>query len=154
MQSVGSGAGEFGRVQQPTMEGFDKLSAHKPSWIFEPEESGPIKTVYSLTQRLTSCVIKEKLILYHPLKRIDCEVSILDWDGSPYREFRLALPVAARDGNVAYEVPMGVVEVGKSEVSGDRRAGLRKSCLRRADVGDPAARGPEFSECERRRGSA
>jgi alpha-mannosidase len=118
MQSVGSGAGEFGRVQQPTMEGFDKLSSHKPSWILEPEESGPIKTVYSLIQRLASCLIKEKIILYHPLKRIDCEVSILDWDGAPYREFRLALPVASLNGNVAYEVPMGVVEAGKSEAPG------------------------------------
>jgi alpha-mannosidase len=118
MQSVGSGAGEFGRVQQPTMDGFDKLSAHKPRWMFEPTESGPVKTVFSMKQPLSNCTIKEKIIVYNEIKRIDCEVSILDWDGSPYREFRMALPVAAPGGRVAYEVPMGIVEVGKSEIPG------------------------------------
>ena len=118
MQSVGNGAGEFGRVQQPTMKGFDKLSAHKTLWKFEPSESGPVKAVFSLKQRLSDCYIKEKLIIYQELKRIDCEVSILDWDGTPYREFRLALPVRAEGSRVAYQVPMGVVEVGKSEIEG------------------------------------
>jgi len=118
MQSVGSGAGEFGRVQQPTMEGFDKLSVHKPSWTYEAGESGPVKTVYSLTQAMSDCVIKEKLIVYNSIKRIDCEISMLGWDGSPYREYRMALPAAAPRGKIAYEVPMGVVEVGTSEVPG------------------------------------
>jgi alpha-mannosidase len=118
MQSVGNGAGEFGRVQQPTMEGFDKLSAHKAAWKVEAGESGPLKVVFCLEQQLSNCTIEEKIIIYKNLKRIDCEVAILDWDGTPYREFRLALPVNARGGQVAYEVPMGVVEVGKSEIPG------------------------------------
>jgi alpha-mannosidase len=118
MQSVGSGAGEFGRVQQPTMEGFDRLSAHKTPWVFEAGDSGPVKTVYSLTQAMSDCTIKEKLIVYNSLKRIDCEISMIGWDGSPYREYRMALPAAAPRGKIAYEVPMGVVEVGVSEVPG------------------------------------
>jgi alpha-mannosidase len=118
MQSVGSGAGEFGRVQQPTMDGFDKLSAHKPRWMFEPAESGPVKTVFWMKQPLSNCTIRLKIIVYNEIKRIDCEATILEWDGSPYREFRMALPVAAPGGRVAYEVPMGIVEVGKSEIPG------------------------------------
>ncbi len=118
MQSVGSGAGEFGRVQQPTMEDFDKLSAHNPGWEFEPSESGPVKTVFSLRQVLKDCTVHQKLIVYDTLKRIDCEIELRGWDGSPYREYRVALPVAAPDGRVAYEVPMGVVEVGTSEAAG------------------------------------
>ena len=118
MQSVGNGAGEFGRVQQPTMEGFDKLSAHKAAWKYRARESGPLKVVFSLEQPLSNCTIEEKIIIYKDLKRIDCEVAILDWDGTPYREFRLALPVDAMGGQVAYEVPMGVLEVGKSEIAG------------------------------------
>jgi alpha-mannosidase len=118
MQSVGNGAGEFGRVQQPTMEGFDKLSVHKSAWKYKAGESGPLKVVFSLEQPLSNCTIEEKIIIYKDLKRIDCEVAILDWDGTPYREFRLALPVNAMGGQVAYEVPMGVVEVGKSEIPG------------------------------------
>jgi alpha-mannosidase len=118
MQSVGNGAGEFGRVQQPTMEGFDKLSAHAPAWAFEAALSGPVKTVYSLRQPLKNCTIRQRLIVYNQIKRIDAEVDILGWDGDPYREFRMAVPVAAQDGKVAYEVPMGVVEVGTSEAPG------------------------------------
>jgi len=119
MQSVGNGAGEFGRVQQPTMEDFDKISLHKTPWRFEPAESGGVRTVFSLKQPLSSCLIEEKIIVYSDAKRIDCEVAILGWDGLPYREFRLALPVAAPEGRVAYEVPMGTVEVGQSEIRGN-----------------------------------
>ena len=118
MRSVGNGAGEFGRVQQPTMEGFDKLSLHDPRWRLVDEESDPFKTVLLLEQALSNCRVREKLIVYHGVKRIDCEVSLLDWDGEPYREFRLALPVAAKDGQVAYEIPLGVLEVGSGEAKG------------------------------------
>ena len=118
MQSVGNGAGEFGRVQQPTMEGFDRLGRHSASWQHDTFESGPFKAVFRLQEKLSNCTVEEKIIIYNPIKRIDCEVSLLDWDGTPYREFRLALPVNAESGQVAYDVPMGVVEVGRSELPG------------------------------------
>jgi alpha-mannosidase len=118
MQSVGNGAGEFGRVQQPTMEGFDRLSRHGAVWQHDALESGPLKAVYRFREKLANATVEEKIIIYNPIKRIDCEVSILDWDGAPYREFRLALPVDAVGGTVACEVPMGVVEVGRSEIPG------------------------------------
>jgi alpha-mannosidase len=118
MQSVGNGAGEFGRVQQPTMEGFDQLSRHSAVWQHDALESGPLKAVYRFRERLANATVEEKILIYNGMKRIDCEVSILDWDGAPYREFRLALPVNAVDGQVAYDVPMGVVEVGRSEIPG------------------------------------
>jgi alpha-mannosidase len=118
LQSVGNGAGEFGRVQQPTMEGFDKLSAHAPRWAFEAALSGPVRSVYSLEQPLKNCSIRQRLVLYNDIKRIDVEVDIFGWDGDPYREFRLAVPVAAPGGKVSYEVPMGVVEVGIGEAPG------------------------------------
>ena len=118
MQSVGNGAGEFGRVQQPTMEGFDRLGRHGMPWKYEPAESGPLQAVFRFEKELPNCTVEEKIIVYNHLKRVDCEVSILDWDGTPYREFRLAVPVRAPGGQVAYEVPMGVVEVGRSEIPG------------------------------------
>ena len=119
MQSVGTGAGEFGRVQQPTMEGFDRLSLHGPAWRFDGAESGPEKTVFTLEQPLKNCVVRQRLVIRNTIKRIDCEVDLLDWDGDPYREFRIALPVNAEKGRVAYEVPLGVVEVGSSEIKGN-----------------------------------
>jgi alpha-mannosidase len=118
MRSVGSGAGEFGRVQQPTMEGFDKASLLKPAWHLVPGGSGPVKDVYAFEQPFSGCTVRERLIVYRTVKRIDCEVSLLGWDGDPYREFRLAVPVAADAGRVAYEIPLGVLEVGSGEAKG------------------------------------
>ncbi|MGZ4886909.1 MAG: glycoside hydrolase family 38 N-terminal domain-containing protein [Candidatus Aminicenantales bacterium] len=118
MQSVGNGAGEFGRVQQPTMAGFDRLGLHGPAWKFSAAESGSMRTVFTMDQPLKNCAIREKLVVWNDIKRIDCEVDILRWDGDPYREFRIAVPVGAQNGRVAYEVPLGVVEVGKSEIAG------------------------------------
>jgi alpha-mannosidase len=118
MRSVGNGAGEFGRVQQPTMEGFDKTSLHKPAWRKTAEGSGPLKDVYVFDQPLSGCTVRQKLIAYRAVKRVDCEVSLLGWDGDPYREFRLAVPVAAENGRVAYEIPLGVLEVGSGEAKG------------------------------------
>ena len=118
MRSVGSGAGEFGRVQQPTMEGFDSLGRHKPSWRLVEEESGSVKTVLALEQTLADCTVREKLILYGAVKRIDCEVALIGFDGNPYREYRLAVPVAADKGRIAYEIPFGVLEVGSGEIAG------------------------------------
>jgi alpha-mannosidase len=118
MRSVGNGAGEFGRVQQPTMEGFDTLGRHKPTWHLVGAESGPLKTVVALEQPMADCTVRQKLILYNSIKRIDCEVSLIGFDGNPYREYRLAVPVAADKGQVAYEIPFGVLEVGKGEIAG------------------------------------
>ncbi len=118
MRSVGNGAGEFGRVQQPTMEGFDKTSLHGPAWRLLADESGSLKYVYAVELPFAGCTVRQKLVVYRSIKRIDCEVSLLGWDGDPYREFRLAVPVAAERGRVAYEIPFGVLEVGSGEAQG------------------------------------
>ncbi len=118
LQSEGNGAGEFGRVQQPTMDGFDKLGAHQPVWTRVAGECGPVKDVYRFKHSLPNVVVEERLVFYKTVKRIDCEIALLAWDGTPYREFRVAVPVAAPGGKIAYEVPLGVVEVGTSEAKG------------------------------------
>ncbi len=100
------------------MEGFDTLGRHKPVWHLVENESGPLKTVFALEQVLADCTVRERLILYGTVKRIDCEVSLIGFDGNPYREYRLAMPVAADKGQVAYEIPFGVLEVGSGEIAG------------------------------------
>jgi alpha-mannosidase len=116
MQSKGNGAGEFADVQQPTMEGFDRLSNHKPEWSVA--ESGPVRAAFAMEQKLAHCTVRQKLVIYSGIKRIDCEVSILGWDGTKSREFRMALPANVAKVRVAYEVPMGVLEAGKDEIAG------------------------------------
>jgi len=116
MHSEGHGAGEFAEVQQPDMRGFDRLSRYSPQWKIE--SSGEVSTVYAARQKMPHCTVAQKVIVYHTIKRIDFETSLLDWDGEPYREFRLAFPLAMEDSRIAYEIPFGVVEVGCDELAG------------------------------------
>lgn len=116
MESVGEDAGEWGEPQQPTMEGFDKLGDHPTSW--RSVESGPVRDVVEARYALQHTAVVQRIILYHTIKRIDVEVSLLGWNGTRYREFRLAFPLRGERDRVAYEVPFGVMEVGKSEMQG------------------------------------
>jgi alpha-mannosidase len=116
MQSVGEDAGEWSEPQQPTMEGFEKLSSYRPEWRLV--ESGPVRRVVELKQDINHATVLQRIVLYSELKQIDFETSLLNWDGTPYREFRLAFPLNMQRGQVAYEVPFGTVEVGNDEMKG------------------------------------
>jgi alpha-mannosidase len=118
LDSVGNGAGEFGSVQQPSAAGdYERTSSYNPSW--EINELGPVYITYSFTQQLKYALLVQRLIFFHDLKRIDVEISLYNWIGLKSREYRMMLPVNMnQSAQIAYEVPMGVVEVGKSEVQG------------------------------------
>ena len=116
MQSVGEDAGEWSEPQQPTMEGFDKLSHHAPEWRLV--ESGPVRRVAELRQEINHVSVAQRVILYAELKQIDFETDLLKWDGEEYREFRLAFPLNMDQAQIAYEIPFGTVVVGKDEMKG------------------------------------
>ncbi len=116
MHSEGNGAGEFADIQQPDMLGFDKTGNYKTDWSVE--ESGPVFTTFKYRQKLRNVIVEQRIKLYHQEKKIDFEPALLNWEGELYREFRMALPLNMRDGQVAYEVPFGVVEVGRDELKG------------------------------------
>jgi alpha-mannosidase len=114
LKSVGFGCGEEDEIQPVSLEGFEKLSSYHPKWSCK--EDGPVKTVCELTQKMKNCTAVQRITFYAQVKRIDCEVSLLGWDGTKYREFRLAFPVSGSNNKVLYEVPMGILEVGKDEI--------------------------------------
>jgi alpha-mannosidase len=116
MRSIGNGAGEFAAVQQPDMEGFDKTSYYPATW--ELKNEGPVYTSYKMRQPIRNAVVEQEVILYHDIKKIDFQVDILSWEGILYREYRFAMPLNMPEGRVVYEVPYGVVEVGKDEMEG------------------------------------
>jgi alpha-mannosidase len=116
MQSVGNGAGEFTDVQQPSMEGFDQLRNYKQYW--QCIETGPVRDVFQTIQPLKETQLCLRILLYKTVKRIDVEVDLNRFNGENWREFRLAFPVNMKQATVTYEVPMGVVEVGKDEIAG------------------------------------
>ena len=116
MQSVGNGAGEFTEIQQPTMEGFDKSGNYPQGW--QLIETGPVKDVLQIICPMRDTKASIRIVLFRNVKRIDFEVDLDAFNGENWREFRLAFPVNMQNARVAYEVPMGVVEVGKDEIAG------------------------------------
>jgi len=116
MQSVGNGAGEFADVQQPDMEGFDKTGLYQTFW--EVVDQGPVFSSFKMRGPIRHAVVEQTIIIYNHLKRIDFQTDILNWEGILYREFRFVIPLNMSDGQVVYEVPYGVLEVGKDEMSG------------------------------------
>ncbi|MDA3797672.1 MAG: hypothetical protein PF692_01155 [Kiritimatiellae bacterium] len=142
MYSDGQGAGEWLEIQQPYPNiFFNKMSDIAGNWTIS--ESGPVRDVYeytaavdtffnypgtalldkyiqheNTTQAVIQCSINQKLIFYRDLKRLDCEVSILDWEGPLYVEWRMAFPVNLEKGLVSYDVPMGTIQVGRDEIPG------------------------------------
>ncbi|MFN2396649.1 MAG: glycosyl hydrolase-related protein, partial [Bacteroidales bacterium] len=116
LESVGHGAGEFTRIQQPTMNGFVKMSQYSPSW--QMLEHGLVRTVLETSHPWEHCTVKQRLIVYNTHKRIDIEVDILGFDGEKSKEYRVAFPIKndVGSGKIAYESPMAVIEVGKDEL--------------------------------------
>jgi len=116
MKSFGNGAGEFDAVQQPEMEGFDKTGNYSTKW--ELVANGPVFSSYKYRQPIRNAVAEVEITIYNQLKKIDFDLAIKNFDGTMFREYRMALPLKITDGQVAYEVPYGVVEVGKDEMEG------------------------------------
>jgi alpha-mannosidase len=116
MKSEGNGAGEFDAVQQPEMEGFDRTGNYETAW--EMTTDGPVFTSYKYRQPIRNAVAELKITFYHQIKKVDFDVNLMNWDGTMFREFRMALPLQILNGEVAYEAPFGVVEVGKDEMPG------------------------------------
>ena len=116
MKSEGNGAGEFAEVQQPTMDGFDKVSNYSPKW--KQISNSQVAAVFVLEQKLTHCTFRQQVTVYNNIKRIDFDVDLLNWDGTKNREFRLAFPLNQDKAKVTYEVPFGKVTVGEDEIPG------------------------------------
>lgn len=51
------------------------------------------------------------------MPKIDFEIDILGFDGAKSREYRMTMPLNQTESTISYEVPMGVVEIGKNDLS-------------------------------------
>jgi alpha-mannosidase len=116
MKSEGNGAGEFDSIQQPDMEGFDKTGNYKTDW--QVIANGKLFKTYKFRQPIRNAVAEVEVTFFHHIKKIDFNVAVKNWDGTLFREYRMALPLNMTDGKITYEVPYGVVEVGKDEMPG------------------------------------
>ena len=116
MHSEGTGAGEFADIQQPDMQGFDKASNYTSDW--KVSANGAIYTEFKNRQPIKNAFIEQKIKIYNSIKRIDIDVALLNYEGVLYREYRMAIPLNMNNGQVSYEVPYGVLNVGKDEMQG------------------------------------
>lgn len=116
LHSFGNGAGEFSDIQPVDMDGFDKTGNYKSKW--KMEENGPVFTEFKMKQILRNTEVETDIVVYHTIKKIDFNISLRNFDGEPYREFRMALPLNFTNPQITYEVPFGSVTVGKDEIKG------------------------------------
>jgi len=114
MRSEGNGAGEFADIQQPDMVGFDRLSAYAVNWQVLSDSDLSVKIEGEAIWKHNT--VRIIWTFYHTIKRIDITAELIDWDGTAYREFRLAFPANLDQPAIHYEVPFGVLEVGKDEL--------------------------------------
>jgi alpha-mannosidase len=77
-----------------------------------------VRKSWEFTQQTKFATIRQKITLFEHLKQIEFNVDILGFSGEHYREYRMAFPLNQSQSKIAYEVPMGVVEVGKDEIKG------------------------------------
>ena len=114
-RGAGTDAGEFGATPQPVMDdSFDRVARQQPVWKLV--ETGAVRTVYGLEQPWKNTTVRQRVVVWNTVKCIDFEVDLADFDGSLWREFRMALPLALKAPAITYEVPMGVVQIGKDEI--------------------------------------
>jgi alpha-mannosidase len=116
MQSNGNGAGEFVRMQLPSMENFEKASSQNSQWAMI--ETGPVKDVIQTNYSFADCNVVERIIFYRDFKNIDFEIDVRNWKGNHNREIRMALPLNLLKSQIAYEVPMGILKVSENEMKG------------------------------------
>lgn len=127
MKSEGNGAGEFADIQQPTLEGFDKTSNYATEWKLL--ENGDVFSSFLSRQKIRNAVVEQKIILYKNIKQIDFDISLENWEGVLYREYRMALPVNIDSAQVSYETAFGVVNVGKDELQGSAGERYTTPCV-------------------------
>lgn len=110
----GHGAGEFTQMVNPEAGDLRAIS-HQPS-LWSVVEQGPVYTLFESRQGFQETGVIQRVRIYHRMKKIDMEVTLADFDGTHGRQFRLALPLNMKQSTIHYEVPMGVLEVGRDEM--------------------------------------
>lgn len=111
---TGNGAGEFTKVTDLTPGDISSLSTTATLWNLV--EDGALFTVYENIQQTKNANIIQKIKFYHLLKKIDVDVTLQNFNGEHNRQYRIAFPLNMHENNISYEVPMGILNVGKDEM--------------------------------------
>ncbi len=111
----GNGAGEFVRITPVNYKGYESLSMKQQQWKLR--SATEISSVYEASAAMSDFTVIQRVIIYHHQKRIDVEYDIPDWPGVHNRQIRAVFPLAMKEAQVTYDVPMGIVNVNEDELN-------------------------------------
>ena len=109
-------AGEFTQIKPLEPGDITPLSSFKSDWL--PVASGALFSEFEISQKTKNTKVIQHIRVYHDLKKIDFNISLVDFNGAHNRQYRMALPLNMNMNQykINYEVPMGVIEVGRDEM--------------------------------------
>jgi alpha-mannosidase len=111
----GNGAGEFTQITPPNYDRMELAHEEEGSWSLL--ESGPVYSRFKSDFRMLSFSVQQIITVFHQKKQIDLEYHIPDWPGQHNRQIRVLFPLNMKAGaQISYDVPMGMVHVGKDEL--------------------------------------
>jgi len=113
---TGNGAGEFNRVKDVSHRDLLKLSTLNSNWKIV--QTGALFTVFENKVPTKNAEIIQDVKIYHSIKKIDFDITLKDFNGAHNRQYRIAFPLKMDIDNssINYEVPMGVLKVGRDEM--------------------------------------
>jgi len=111
----GNGAGEFVQVTPTNMDQFETLGTKHDIWKLAGNNA--VFTSFESVSRMQNFSVIQTITIYHQLKKIDLVYAIPDWPGDYNRQLRVAFPLNMEQAQVTYDVPMGIVQVGKDELA-------------------------------------
>jgi len=111
----GNGAGEFVIITPPNYGGMERAHEKESSWSLV--ESGAVYSKFKSEYKMRNFSVKQYITIYHQKKQIDLEYDIPDWPGEHNRQIRVMFPLNMEESaQISYDVPMGMVHVGKDEL--------------------------------------
>ncbi|MDR1332372.1 MAG: alpha-mannosidase, partial [Tannerella sp.] len=111
---TGNGAGEFTVIKDLTPGDLTALSSRTAQW--QLVNTGALFAEYRNMQQTAHAKIVQSVRIYHHQKKIDFDISLVDFDGTHNRQYRIAFPLNMNDRTISYEAPMAMIEVGKDEM--------------------------------------
>ena len=111
----GNGAGEFVSIKAPNYVGMEQAHKKESSWSLV--ESGTVYSKFNSEYKMKGFSVTQIITVYHQKKQIDLEYTIPDWSGEHNRQLRVMFPLnMQKSAQISYDVPMGMVHVGKDEL--------------------------------------
>ncbi len=136
LDSCGNGSGEFSQIQQPnkvfgaSVDKYGGMTAYNNTstnnnmiWKIREHEgvntpNGNVVTIIEGEAHFNHFTLIQQILIYNNIKKIETKVNIEAWDGTMYKELRMALPLKEKFNSLSYEVPFGILRLNKDEVQG------------------------------------